>query len=812
MPRRALVLTGGLLLAASSWAQSGAIKGQVKDAAGEPVMGATITANGKAVGVTDLDGNYSINVAPGTQITISYIGMTPQKVSATNGAVIVMQDDSKTLDQVVVIGYGSARKSDITGSVMTVEADQLNKGLATSPADLLQGKTPGVNITTAGGRPGSGSTIRIRGGSSLSASNDPLIVIDGLPISSTSISGGDVLSTINPDDIESFSILKDASATAIYGSRASNGVILITTKKGKGGKPTVNVDMSGSWQHVADYVDVMSASQLRDFAKKHPDATNLLAAMGNADTDWQKEIYREAYSEEINASVAGGVSAKDEKVFTMPYRVSAGFLNSDGVVKTTGTKRGTVGLNLTPTLLDKRLTINLNAKGIYTHNDFAEDGNAINAAIKYDPTQPVYSTTAGRSWNGYSAWMAGSTPNTMSILNPVATLEELDKSANIRRFIGNAQFDYKFKYVPGLRANLNLGLDISSTNGYNTIPANSEFSWHDKTQNGAGQYEKYGQLRRDQTLEFYLDYAREINPLKSHFDLMGGYSYQHFFNSTTDYKESLDGSGLKYSYTPLTKTESYLVSFYGRFNWSTLDRYLFTFTLRDDGTSRFQNNKWGLFPSVALAWRINEEAPLRNVDWLSNLKLRLGWGITGQQNINSDSGDYPSFATYTANTAAASYWYGDNRIIPYTPNAYAADLKWESTTTYNIGLDYGFWNNRINGSIDFYVRKTKDLLNDVTVCAMTNLSNHVLMNVGNMKNTGLEFAIDVVPVQTKDWNWDIAYNVAWNKNKITKLTLNDQPGYLGIQTGNIDGGTGNLGNAPRCGSSYELVLCVPASL
>ena len=787
MPRRMLTLTGGLLLAASSWAQSGAIKGQVKDATGEPIMGATITANGKAVGITDMDGNYSINVAPGTKLTITYLGMTPQTVTAGDNMVVTLKDDEKTLNDVVVIGYGAVKKSDLTGSVMSVEADQLNKGLATSPADLLQGKTPGVVITNAGGRPGAGSTIRVRGGSSLSASNDPLIVIDGLPISSTGISGGDVLSTINPNDIESFSILKDASATAIYGSRASNGVILITTKKGKSGKVKVNVDLTGSWQTLTKYVDNMNASEFTDFFKQNYGSNaDAMAALGNADTDWQKKIYRDAFAQEVNASITGGVAAKDQHVFNMPYRISAGALNDDGVLRTTGMKRGSASVNLSPSLLDNRLKINLNMKGVYTHNEFADEG-AIAGAVLYDPCKPVYDANG---IHGYTAWMGNGIANTMSQLNPVAQLEEQDKTSNIRRFIGNSQFDYSFKYVPGLRANLNLGLDISTTTGWNILNAGSEASLHDKVQNGAGMYEKYGQLRRDQTLEFYLDYARDLKSIYSHFDILAGYSWQHFYNSTTDVQLPLDQNLVKsYTYTPRTATESYLISFYGRLNWTLQDKYMFTFTLRDDGTSRFKNNKWGLFPSAAFAWRVSDEPVFKNMKYLSNLKLRLGWGITGQQNINQ--GDYPSIGTYTTNTYKGAYQFGDRVILPYTLNPYATDIKWESTWTYNVGLDYGWFNNRINGSVDFYVRKTKDLLNDITIPSLTNVSNHALMNIGNMKNVGVEFAINFVPVETADWHWDLGFNLAWNKNKITKLTASDDPTYVGVETGGITGGTGN---------------------
>ena len=788
-PVRMFALMVGLFLSIGAFAQTQVFKGHVKDATGEPVIGASVLIDGTGTGaVTDLDGNFTVNVKPGQKLTISYIGYATQSVSAASNMVITLKEDAaQQMNEIVVIGYGSVRKSDATGAVMSVDADQLNKGLATSPADLLQGKTPGVNITNAGGRPGSGSTIRIRGGSSLSASNDPLIVVDGLPISSTSISGGDVLSTINPNDIESFSILKDASATAIYGSRASNGVILITTKKGKGGKPRVSVDITGTWQHLTDYVDNMSASRFSEFFKKHYGSNaDAMAALGNANTDWQKEIFRDAFAEEANASIAGSINAKELKTFQMPYRLSAGFLNSDGVLKSTNMKRGTVSLNATPTFLNGRFKVNLNAKGVYTHNEFADE-SAIANAIQYDPTQPVRSD---KGLNGYTAWLNNGVPNTMATLNPVAQLNDWDKTSNVRRFIGNAQFDYQFKYVPGLRANLNLGLDISTTTGFNILDAHSEASYHDKVQNGAGMHEKYGQLRRDQTLEFYLDYSRELKSIQSRFDVMAGYSYQHFYNSTTLDQHPIDEKlAAAYSFIPYTATESYLVSFYGRANWSLMDKYLFTFTLRDDGTSRFKNNKWGLFPSAAFAWRMSEEPLFKEIRNLSNLKLRVGWGITGQQNINQ--GDYPSFATYKTNGTQASYQLGNNVVIPYTLNAYAADIKWESTTTYNLGLDFGFFKNRINGSFDYYYRKTKDLLNDITIAALTNLSNHALMNIGSMKNEGIELAINFVPVETKDWHWDFGFNMAVNKNRITKLTASQDPNYEGVRVGGISGGTGN---------------------
>ncbi len=794
LPLRMMALLLGLFLSVGAFAQQITVKGHVKDATGEPIIGASIRVVGTQTGaVSDFDGNFQVKANQGQTLSVTYVGYQTAEVKAAPSVTITLQDDAQLLKDVVVIGYGTVKKSDATGSVMSVEADQLNKGLATSPADLLQGKTPGVQITTNSGAPGAGSTIRIRGGSSLSASNDPLIVIDGLPISSTGISGGDVLNTINPNDIESFSILKDASATAIYGSRASNGVILITTKKGKAGaKPRINVDLSGTFKTVGKKVDVLSAEGLRElFTSRYSDNADAMAALGNANTNWQDEIYKTAFAEEVNASVTGGYVAQ-EGDFKMPYRVSAGFLNNDGTLKTSNMNRGTVGLNLTPTLLDDRLTINLNGKGVFTHNAYADEG-AIGQAVKYNPLKPVYNEDGT-----YHYWMNSGLPNSMALLNPVAQLNQQNKDSYVRRFVGNAQFDYKFKFLEGLRANLNLGLDFSTTSGWNVTEQNSEISWHDKAQNGSGLWESYSQLRRDQTLEFYLAYAKELEELKSRFDILGGYSWQRFFNRTTSYKVSNDGLGTEFATTPLFKTESYLVSFYGRLNYTLMDRYLLTATLRNDGTSRFQNNKWGLFPSVALAWRISEEPFLKNVDWLSNLKLRLGYGITGQQNIGQ--GDYPSIATYHTNQAGSYYWFGNNVIIPITPKGYAAQIKWEETTTYNVGLDFGFMRNRINGSIDLYKRKTNDLLNFVPVSAGTNLTNYLLQNVGDMENKGIEVALNVVPIEQKDLRWEVGVNVAYNKNEITKLTASDDPTYPGVETGGISGGVGNKVQIQKVGN------------
>jgi len=811
--RMVLSLMFGLLFSVCAFAQQPtSITGKVIDENGQPVIGANVVVKGTTNGtVTDMDGNFNLNASQGSTLTFSYIGYNSLNLIAKPQMTVTLKENSKVLNDVVVIGYGTVKKSDATGSVLSIKADQLNKGLAVSPADMLEGKTPGVEVTNNSGQPGAGSTIRIRGGSSLKASNDPLIVIDGLPISSTTINGmTDVLSSINPNDIESFSVLKDASATAIYGSRASNGVIVITTKKGTSGKPQVTVDMTGSVNYLNKEVDVMDANTLKTFLKSYLydfkstiDGSKAIAALGDASTDWQKQIYRTAFTEETNASVTGGMKGNSWAFNGLPYRFSIGYLNDDGILKTSNMQRSNLSLNLSPQFFDKHLTVNLNGKGIFEYNRFANQ-DAIGAAISYDPTQPIYDSSA-TGIDGYHVWRsADGSVNTMATQNPLALLNDKHDESYVRRFVGNAVFDYKFFYIPGLRANLNLGMDVSSSNGTVNTPKGSEISYHDKTQNGSGLHTDYTQTRRDLSLEYYMNYVKEVPSIYSKFDIMGGYSWQHFFNSSTDLEVKQSDRTQVLKDSP-SKTESYLVSFYGRFNYSLMDRYLLTFTLRDDGTSRFQNNKWGLFPSAAFAWRISEEPFMKNVNWLSNLKLRLSYGVTGQQDLNS--GDYPSIPTYHTNLSGSYYWLGNSVIDPITPKAYVSNLKWESTKTYNVGIDFGFLKDRISGSLDAYIRKTSNLINYVPISAGTNLSNYVTMNVGDLKNTGMEFSLNVVPVQTKDWNWTVGYNISWNKNKITKLTQSDNPDYLGVAAGGINGGVGNTVQLQKVGySTYSFYV------
>ena len=801
-------------------AQSGyQVKGVVVDAAG-PVIGATVMEQGTSTGTsTGVDGDYILNVSgPDATIVISCIGYTTQSFKASAvPAKVVLATDTEFLDDVVVIGYGTVKKSDMTGSISSVKADQLNKGMVTSPSDLLQGKSAGVVVTMGDGAPGSASTIRIRGGSSLKANNNPLVVVDGLPLSETSISGvSDALSSINPNDIESFTVLKDASATAIFGSRASNGVIMITTKKGSKGAEGIHVsaDLTASVSQNAKYVDVLTGDEMRDLMKWFiGDGGAAYAALGKENTDWQKEIYQLGNTIDGNVAVSGRVGKSD--MFRMPYRVSLGYHNQDGTLKTSNLTRETIAVNLNPTLFDDHLQVNLNGKLMNMDNRFANQ-DAIGGAVRMDPTQPVYDENG---LNGYFWWNSGKgTPtidncNTMAQLNPVALLNDKVDKSNAKRFIGNAQFNYKVHGFEDLSLNLNLGLDWSKSDGTVDVAPGTEMSFHNTQESGSGYHNNYTQTKRDQTLEFYAQYDKTLG--KHSFNAMAGYSWQHFYNSTFNEKYKADGtlptaSDYYLSAPNVFKTEYFLVSFFGRVNYSFNDRLLVTATLRNDGTSRFANNKWGLFPSVAVSYNFAKEKFIANSDVVSALKLRLSWGQTGQQDLQS--GDYPTLSSYKYNTNQSMFVFGDKTITPITPLGYNADLKWETTTTYNVGVDYGFLHDRIFGSVDVYKRDTKDLLNRTPVAAGANLSNYLNANIGDLTNKGVEFEINAIPVQTRDWSWTLGFNATYNDTKITKLTTDDErEDYYGITTGGISGGTGNTiqvhqtGHAPNSFFVYKQV-------
>ena len=791
-----LTLLVGLFLSIGAFAQQIAVKGHVKDTTGEPVIGANVLVKGTTNGtITDFDGNFMLNVPKDAILSVSFVGYKSAEVKAASTVMVTLEDDSQVLDAVVVIGYGSVKKNDMTGSVTAIKPDKLNKGLITNAQDMMTGKIAGVSVISKGGAPGEGATIRIRGGSSLTAENDPLIVIDGLAMDNKGVKGlANPLSMVNPNDIESFTVLKDASATAIYGSRASNGVIIITTKKGQAGaRPTISYDGNVSVSTVKSTVDVMDGDQFRSFIKDiWGEDSEAYSKLGNANTDWQKEIFRPAVSTDHNLTISGGLK-------NMPYRVSFGYTNQNGIVKTSKFERYTASVSLAPSFFEDHLKVNANLKGMIAKNRYA-DGSAVGSAVSFDPTQSVRSDDPYHQYyfDGYFQWNTDAsslnddtwkrTFNSNAPGNPVALLEEKDDRAISKSLIGNLELDYKFHFLPDLHAHVNGGMDLSTGKQYTDV------SPYSSTNNYYGSFGWEQKDKYNLSLNAYLQYSKDFTD-KHRFDVMAGYEWQHF-HDTSDQEywglyplsnNVVENRGQRYNNTSSgSATESYLVSFFGRVNYTLLDRYLFTATVRQDGSSRFhKNNRWGLFPSFALGWKLKEEAFLKDVDVLSDLKLRLGYGITGQQNINS--GDYPYLAVYETNKDGAYYpILGEGTT--YRPNAYNPDLKWEKTTTYNVGLDFGFLNNRINGAVDYYYRKTTDLLNSVFVSAGTNFKNKVLSNVGSLENSGIEFSINSKPVVTTDWTWDLGFNITYNKNEITKLTTGDSENYYVAAGDNIGGG------------------------
>ena len=777
--RMILPLLFGLFLSLSAYAQQVSVKGHVKDSTGEPVIGANVVVkDNSSIGtITDLNGNFVLSVPQNSTLVISFIGYKPVEMKAAPSVTVTLHEDAVMLQEAVVIGYGTVKKNDVTGSVMAIDADKMVKGMATSASDLLVGKAAGVSVITDGGAPGAGATIRVRGGSSMSASNDPLIVIDGVPVDNTEIKGmGNPLSTVHPNDIETFTILKDASATAIYGSRASNGVIIITTKKGSvdgTSRPSFNYNGNMTVSNVYQYMDVLSTEEFRQAFAEHANAPETFK-LGNADVDWQKEIYRVALGTDHNLSMTGALK-------NMPYRVSVGYTNQNGTLKNNNYERINASVGLSPKFFDKHLSVDINVKGSIENNQPVSTG-VIGSAISFDPTRPVYEDYEGNVGLGYYTWMNGGKPITLAAANPVADLELADKLEKTKRSIGNIALDYKVHGLEDLRFNLNMGYDIQKNDNRENVPDLAPSMYTGNQNDGTGKRYKYHQTKRNTLLDFYANYDKELKD--HHINVMGGYGWQRFWYKNNSVTTDTEGKELA---TPQhAEAELYLLSFYGRVNYSWKQRYMLTATLRADASSRFSpDNRWGYFPSVAAAWRVNEEAFLSNFKALSDLKLRLSYGQTGQQSIGSY---YQHLPTYTASYDESRYYFGDQWYTTYRPNGYDANIKWETTETYNIGIDYGFLNNRISGTIDYYWRTTKDLLNKIFVPAGSNFTNMIETNIGNMKSKGLEIGINVIPVKNKDWEWTVSGNFTWNTSEITKLnTIDREDNY--VKTGNA-GGTG----------------------
>ena len=757
-------------------AQTRTIKGEVTDAQnGEALIGATVIVEGEKGGtVTDFDGNFSLQVSSSAKkIKVSYIGYIDKVLSISDNMKVKLESDSKALADVVVIGYGTARKSDLTGSVATVKSKDFNKGLVSSPEQLINGKVSGVQIMSNSGSASAGSTIRVRGGASLNASNDPLIVLDGVPLEQGGISGNssNFLSMINPSDIESMTVLKDASSTAIYGSRASNGVIIITTKKGQQGAVKVNFNTTNSLQTRAQMVDMLSRDEFVNVINQYG-TDNQKSLLGTANTDWNDEVYRTAFGTDNNLSVSGSIDK------WLPFRVSVGYYNQSGLVRKDNVERWTGNVVLTPSFFQDHLKLTINAKGTLNNNSF-NNGGAVWAAATFNPTIPVYS--GNDKYGGYNeALDADGYPVNAGVRNPRGLVDLYDSKSKVSRFIGSMDVDYKVHFLPDLKLHATVGADYAKGDGTVYVPAYAAQSYNKDESLGGSDY-KYGpQKNENRLLTLYANYAKYFEDIKSNVDLTAGYDYQ-YWKSTIPLYYTKSAAGTNLSTVKASDYRHVMLSYYGRINYSFDGKYLLTATVRRDASSRFsKDTRWGTFPSVALGWTLTEEPWLKNQKVLSNLKLRASYGVTGQQ---EGIGNYNYLPVYTYSVTGAEAFINGQYINTYRPEAYVSDLKWETTTSWNFGLDFGFLDGRIGGAIDFYTRKTKDLLASVPTAAGTNFSKTILTNVGNVDSKGIEVSLNATPIQTKDWEWNLSYNFTWQNMKVKNLSLTKGGSQTNVKVG-----------------------------
>lgn len=757
-------------------AQTRTIIGEVTDAQnGEALIGATVMVEGEKGGtVTDFDGNFSLQVSSSAKkIKVSYIGYIDKVLSISDNMKVKLESDSKALADVVVIGYGTARKSDLTGSVATVKSKDFNKGLVSSPEQLINGKVSGVQIMSNSGSASAGSTIRVRGGASLNASNDPLIVLDGVPLEQGGISGNssNFLSMINPSDIESMTVLKDASSTAIYGSRASNGVIIITTKKGQQGAVKVNFNTTNSMQTRAQMVDMLSRDEFVNVINQFG-TDNQKSLLGTANTDWNDEVYRTAFGTDNNLSVSGSIDK------WLPFRVSVGYYNQSGLVRKDNVERWTGNVVLTPSFFQDHLKLTINAKGTLNNNSF-NNGGAVWAAATFNPTIPVYS--GNDKYGGYNeALDADGYPVNAGVRNPRGLVDLYDSKSKVSRFIGSMDVDYKVHFLPDLKLHATVGADYAKGDGTIHVPVYAAQSYNKDESLGGSDY-KYGpQKNENRLLTLYANYAKYFEDIKSNVDLTAGYDYQ-YWKSTTPLYYTKSAAGTNLSTVKASDYRHVMLSYYGRINYSFDGKYLLTATIRRDASSRFsKDTRWGTFPSVALGWTLTEEPWLKNQKVLSNLKLRASYGVTGQQ---EGIGNYNYLPVYTYSVTGAEAFINGQYINTYRPEAYVSDLKWETTTSWNFGLDFGFLDGRIGGAIDFYTRKTKDLLASVPTAAGTNFSKTILTNVGNVDSKGIEVSLNATPIQTKDWEWNLSYNFTWQNMKVKNLSLTKGGSQTNVKVG-----------------------------
>ncbi|TVZ25313.1 iron complex outermembrane receptor protein [Gillisia sp. Hel_I_86] len=752
------------------------VSGTVTESAtGLPVPGANIIVKGTTNGTTtDFDGKYTItNLAEGNVLVFSFLGFTTQEVPYNGQASIdiTLDESQNALEEVLLIGYGSTTQQDATGAVEKIDPEKFNKGAVISPEQLIAGKSAGVRITPSS-EPGGGGEIRIRGGSSLSGNNSPLIVVDGIPLDQRGVQGvRNQLNVINPNEIEDFVILKDAAATSIYGSRASNGVILITTKKGVTKTDfAVEYDLKITGGEITDKVSILNAAQFRNIIESTEGTDPSL--LGTSDTDWQDQIYRRAYGAIHNITVGQGYD-------NFTYRLNFNHTDQQGVLKTDFYERNALNLTLTQNLLDNNLKLTLNSKAILDENSYADTG-AIGAAIGFDPTQAVYDPTS--PFDGYFEFRGGDTTDDefrQATRNPLALLQQRDNNAKNKRNITNLNLDYRFSFLPELRFNLNAGFDYAELNGYETRPITSAAN------NQSIRFDNfYEGINRNTLLDFYFNYKNEIDAIDTKLDLTAGHSYQEFFinsKSRTTQTNALITN-------PISINRNSLESYFARASFDISNRYLISASYRRDGSSRFsEDNRWSSFPSVSVGWKIMNESFMENSNVFSNLKLRAGYGITGNQEIGPN---YGYLGIYTPSQNGAKVQFGNTFISTLRPEEFDENLKWEELKTSNIGLDFGFFDNRVSGSVDAYYRETKDLLATVPVPAGANLSDLLTTNVGETVSRGIEVGLDAAIVRKEDFNWNVNYNISFQDLEITALSLGNDPNFF-IPQGGIGGGVGN---------------------
>lgn len=756
-----------LMLPLNVLAQS-TVTGNVRDnATGEPLPGVNVIVQGTTNGTaTDMDGNFTLsNVNNGDSLAFSFIGFAGQVVTYTgqDSINIILQEDATQLEEVVVIGYGSVRRRDATGSLSNVTAEDFNRGAVVTAENLINGRVAGVTINSTG-QPGAGGVIRIRGGASLNAGNDPLLVIDGLPITNSNAGGASsILASLNPNDIESFTVLKDASATAIYGSRASNGVIIITTKKG-GRELAVDYNFQYGSGVVANKIDVLSADEFRaQIVNRLPNSVGLL---GEANTDWQDEIYRRTDLVDNNINIRGMLFK------AIPTRLSVGNTYQEGLRLTNTFNRTTTSLAMNPTFFDNHLKINFNGNFSRERNRYA--GAQEGAAIRFDPTQPVRDPDS--PFGGFFEYSPGDGTLTGNVArNPVAALLQRRDVSTGNRFYGNFEVDYSLHFLPELRAVVNLGFDQSKFDGSNTVPSNAATGF---VQNDMpmGSNTRYWSFRKNRLLDAYLVYKNTAGAFD--YEVTGGYSYQKFDSQDFTTQDIINPNAQA---DINTRPDITLLAFFGRANFSYNNKYLLTLTYRRDGSSRFDKEyRWGNFPAAAFAWKIRDDF-FADSSTLSDLKLRLGYGVTGQQDIG-DAG-YLYLSTYNLGTDVSQIYLGNTPIVIGVPGFYNNEIAWEETTQYNVGLDYGLFNNRITGSVDAFYKESTNLLTYGPVADGANLGNQGFQNVGSFTTKGIEFAIDAAIIDNADVQWNVNFNATHYQRKITELLNNSDIKDIGTVTG-----------------------------